>query len=138
MNRELPPAILFDLDDTILSFGTLADDAWKRVVGHYVQNLPGVKSETLLSAVLERRDWYWSDPERHRRGRLGYEDAYGEIVRQAFGQLGLAESELASQIAESYGEVRGSEIKPIAVVKLANAHGNFAILTASRTAVGKS
>ena len=31
MNRELPQAILFDLDDTILSFGTLANAAWRQL-----------------------------------------------------------------------------------------------------------
>jgi len=30
------------------------------------------------------------DPERHRRGRLGLEDAYGDIVRHAFERLRIA------------------------------------------------
>ncbi len=112
MKQPLPPAILFDLDDTILSFGVLADDAWKRVVEHYIPQLPGIATETLLPALLEQRDWYWSDPERHRRGRLGIDDAYGEIVRHAFGLLGITEAGVARRLAEAYGKERGSEIKP--------------------------
>ena len=103
MDQALPPAILFDLDDTILSFATLADEAWKQVVDRYVPKLPGVTAQALLPALLERRDWYWSDPERHRRGRLGFEDAYGEIVRQAFGLLGISAPGLATEIAKAYG-----------------------------------
>ena len=112
MPRPLPPAILFDLDDTILSFATLADAAWKHVVDSYVPQLPGVTADALLPVVLERRDWYWSDPERHRRGRLGIDDAYGEIVRQAFGLIGVAAPEVAGRMAEEYGVVRGKGIRP--------------------------
>ena len=112
MTRPLPPAILFDLDDTILSFATLADEAWKQVVDRYVPKLPGVTAQALLPALLERRDWYWSDPERHRRGRLGFEDAYGEIVRQAFGLLGISAPGLATEIAQAYGAERARDIRP--------------------------
>jgi putative hydrolase of the HAD superfamily len=113
MNRELPQAILFDLDDTILSFGTLANAAWRKVVGHYMPQLPGVTSDALLAAVLERRDWYWCDPERHRRGRLGLEDAYGDIVRHAFEGLGIAAPDLASRLADDYGVERSRDIRPL-------------------------
>ncbi len=113
MSQELPHAILFDLDDTILSFGTLADAAWREVVGQYIPQLPGVTADVLLAAVLERRDWYWSDPERHRRGRLGLEDAYGDIVRHAFELLGIATPGLASQLADDYGMERSRDIRPL-------------------------
>ena len=113
MSQELPHAILFDLDDTILSFGTLADAAWRKVVGQYIPQLPGVTADVLLAAVLERRDWYWSDPERHRRGRLGLEDAYGDIVRHAFEWLGIAALGLASQLADDYGVERSRDIRPL-------------------------
>ncbi len=113
MSQELPHAILFDLDDTILSFGTLADAAWRKVVGQYIPQLPGVTADVLLAAVLERRDWYWSDPERHRRGRLGLEDAYGDIVRHAFELLGIATPGLASQLANDYGVERSRDIRPL-------------------------
>ncbi|MDA0769247.1 MAG: HAD-IA family hydrolase [Chloroflexi bacterium] len=112
MNRELPPAILFDLDDTILSFGTLAEDAWKQVIGEYVPKLNDVSADALYQAVVERREWYWSDPERHRRGRLGIENAYDEIVRQAFTLLGIPSMQLATRLAEDYESTRGAEVKP--------------------------
>lgn len=112
MNPQLPPAILFDLDDTILSFGTLAEAAWRQVVRQYIPLLPGVSAEALFDSIMQRRDWYWGDPERHRRGRLGMEDAYGDIVRMAFQTLGLAPIHLAGQLAKDYEAERSKDIRP--------------------------
>jgi len=53
------------------------------------------------------------DPERHRRGRLGLEDAYGDIVRHAFERLRIAAPGLASQLADDYGVERSRDIRPL-------------------------
>ncbi len=110
--RDLPKAILFDLDDTILSFDNEADTVWTDVCNEFAPKLDGVRPEALRAAIDEHRAWYWSDPERHQRGRLDLELARREIVGGAFGRLGLEIPPVAEEIGLSYAKKREHAIEP--------------------------
>ena len=98
----LPKAILFDLDDTILSYAKMADVVWESVCDRFAPREQGVSPDDLLDAIKEHRDWYWGDPVRHKRGRLNPHVASNEILQKAFDQLGAdVPSSLVSEIAES-------------------------------------
>ena len=64
-----PKAILFDLDDTILDYDSVADRSWKQVCDTVSPKLPGLGTQELFTALKEKARWFWSDPDRHLRGR---------------------------------------------------------------------
>ena len=101
----LPKAILVDLDDTILVYGS-SDQAWRQISNTFGSTIEGLDSEGLFAAIVESRDWYWSDPDRHRKGRLDLSAARRTIVSSALSRLGLDLPRVAQDIAESYASVR--------------------------------
>lgn len=111
MPDPLPKAILLDLDDTILSYGS-PEACWKRVCGRFDGRLPGRTVEDLFTAIDESRLWYWDDPERHRRGRLDLKQARREIVAGAFRRLGIDEPTLSDEIADRYTVEREEGLQP--------------------------
>lgn len=106
----LPKAILLDLDDTILSYGRPAQ-CWQEVCGRFVSR-EGFQPQAVLEAILERGVWYWSDPERHRRGRLDLGMARREVVALAFHRLGIDAPGLANEIADAYTVAREEGLRP--------------------------
>jgi hypothetical protein len=69
--HRMPDAIFPDLDDTILRLDAGAAPCRKRVTDLHAAEL-WLTPEHLLSAIDRTRTWYWSDPGRHREGRLNY------------------------------------------------------------------
>ncbi|OGO30340.1 MAG: hypothetical protein A2Z29_09775 [Chloroflexi bacterium RBG_16_56_11] len=97
----MPVAILFDLDDTLITWNTPPDEVWQEICRRYAAGLEG-----LFEAINKARDWYWGDPERHRRGRLNLFEARREVIRLAFSHLGLDSAALADRIADAYSADR--------------------------------
>lgn len=104
-------AFLFDLDDTILDEGD-AEEAWRAACERAAGGEPRVDAEALLVAIGRARAWYWSDPERHREGRLDLRAARSRLVAMALGDLGLDRSGLADCIADAYGDLRDAAVRP--------------------------
>jgi len=99
---ESPQAVLVDLDDTIVD-GSAVVDCWEvacECCG------PIVDSQTLLAEILRLRDWFWSDPERHRVGRLDLRAARRQIAEMAVTNIGCDDLTLAARIAERYDDCR--------------------------------
>ena len=88
MSINLPKAILLDMDDTILEYGT-ADGCWREVCEAASSRIRPVTSSDLLAAILESRDWFWSEPVRNRNGRLDLPWARRQVVTTVFEQLGM-------------------------------------------------
>jgi putative hydrolase of the HAD superfamily len=118
--RELPTAIFFDLDDTIIDDSANVEDGWRTAIGDAIRELRGLDAETLLRTVFEVRDWYWSDAERHRRGRADLRAASSWIVDESLSRLGFKQPDLARQIAHHYRDLRdqGRSLLPGAVETL--------------------
>lgn len=98
----LPKAILFDLDDTIISFDGVCEPAWKKVCGDFAPRMGMTDADMLLNAIRETRRWYWGDPERHRIGRLDLDNARREVVCLAFKALGCPNDHCAVELADGY------------------------------------
>ena len=113
MSFQLPPTILFDLDDTILAYDAVAEDCWEKVCYQFATKVPGLVSGQLLDVIMETRRWYWSDPERNRRGRLDLHAARREVVSAAIARLGINAPMVANELADSYAVVREKMVKPI-------------------------
>src|SRR5579885_2337177 len=112
MLNHFPRAILFDLDDTLLMDSANAEECWLSACQRCCPPTGAIEPEALLAAIHTYRDWFWSDPERHRQGRLDLEAARYAIVAGALLQLGIEHPTLASAVAQAYAELRDKAIQP--------------------------
>jgi putative hydrolase of the HAD superfamily len=106
--HDLPRAIFFDLDDTIIDDSANVHDAWLTVVESRSSALPGLAPADVVALVHEVREWFWSDPERHRTGRADLRAASTWIIGEALSRFGIKDAALARGIAESYRDLRES------------------------------
>jgi len=111
MANEYPRAILFDLDDTILDYSGGVDRTWSGVCAFHAPAVP-CDGARLQAAIRQAAQWHWSDPERHRAGRLDMRTARTQIVTQALRTLGHDQPALARQIAHEYSDARDRDIAP--------------------------
>ncbi len=95
-------AILFDLDDTIITGDVGTDELWKTLCYQYADLIEGLQGETLYSEISKTRDWYWADPERHRIKRLNLVKARRELVELVFSKLGIENEEVCYSLADSF------------------------------------
>lgn len=107
-----PRALILDLDDTILTHDAGAAGCWDRACAELAPRAVGCEPERLRAAIDGYKNWYWSDPERHRLGRLNLDAAREEIVVGALRWLGIDAREAARAIALRYGELREAGIEP--------------------------
>jgi putative hydrolase of the HAD superfamily len=129
----LPKGILLDLDDTILSMNAYVDRCWREVSASFAGRDGGLTAEQLLAAIDEARKWYWSDPDRHRRGRLDLARARSEVVAIALKSLGRPEDG-ARALADAYGEAMERYMRPFpgaieAIKKLSEKKIRLALVT---------
>lgn len=99
--RALPRAVLVDLDDTIVDGGAVVD-CWKVAC----ECCPPDVEPQVLAELLRLRDWYWSDPVRHRQGRLDLSAARRHIAGLALVTIGCDAAGLADRMAERYDRCR--------------------------------
>jgi putative hydrolase of the HAD superfamily len=112
MTERLPKAILLDMDDTILADTVNAPRCWRVVCDRFTAEAPGLIPDRLLAEIERARDWYWSDPERHRRGRLSMARARQEVVSIALEALGVEQPDLARRIAQDFTALREAALRP--------------------------
>ena len=106
-----PAAILFDLDDTILDEEGIVAPAWRAICADIAARVPELNQAALLEAISRDRDWYWSDPERHRVGRTNPVEASQGIIHRSLKTLGHDLPALARSAAISYREFRSNRIQ---------------------------
>ena len=110
--RPLPNFLLIDLDDTILSYSAAGDQCWEDLCTFFAPQLGNISSDELLSAINQSRQWFWSDPERHRRGRLDLINSRREIVAMAFDQLNIGNHRIGQELADSFTTRREELAQP--------------------------
>lgn len=96
-------AILFDLDDTLISFDGASEKAWDICSADFVRrhSCPFTTDE-LLSTLKKIRKWYWSDPVRHKAGREDMLKARRDIVAKALSELGTYDVKISNEFADYY------------------------------------
>ena len=105
---DLPAAIFFDLDDTILDDSANVYEAWRTAVESHQRELAGLGLEALLTTIETVREWYWSDTSRHKVGRMDLRAASTGIAAEAMYRHGASDPELARRIAHLYRDIRES------------------------------
>ena len=107
----LPKAILLDMDDTILAYSAGAEDTWRALCAGVAPRL-SLLPQALYHAVERQRQWYWSDPERHRHGRQDMDASRAEIFRAALAGLGVEAGPLPGEMALQFADLREGAIRP--------------------------
>jgi HAD superfamily hydrolase (TIGR01509 family) len=102
-----PAALLFDLDDTLVLFDGTTKEAWEKTCALFAPRI-GRDPGELYRAIREHARWYWSDPERHREGRLMVEEARRRLVAETLRKLGLPDDALAGRLADHYSALQES------------------------------
>jgi putative hydrolase of the HAD superfamily len=87
VSRVLPKAILFDLDDTLISAYNRPDLAWVVIAQEFAAELHPIEPDEAAAAINHAADVFWADAERHRVGRLQLLDARAVIIADAFAAL---------------------------------------------------
>jgi putative hydrolase of the HAD superfamily len=82
------------------------------VCRRYENELPDVTADALYAALLVDRDWFWSDADRHRRGRIDMLGARRQIVARSFSRLALDLPDLALRLADDYTQERHRRVEP--------------------------
>ena len=104
LNAGYPRGALFDLDDTILSINARVEESWYKVSADFSSRYDNLHVDRLMAAIGEVKDWYWSDLERHRQGRLKLAIARREVVEIALARLGINDSKAAGELSDAYGK----------------------------------
>ncbi len=114
MTADLPPAIIFDMDDTILSDDKAAEKCWRQVCQEFADQISGlnVGADALLTEIRQVRRWYWDDPARSHRGGLDLVVARREILTLAFDNLDVRAPELAQEIVDVYLKLKSNMVQP--------------------------
>jgi putative hydrolase of the HAD superfamily len=107
-----PAALLLDLDDTVLCYGAVANACWEAACVAHAPRLAAVDPARLAAALRESRRWFWSDPERHRQGRLDPARARRQVALAAFSSLGLDAPEVAVDLADEFSRTREERVEP--------------------------
>lgn len=105
---NMPKLIIFDLDDTLISWDAVAGELWRRACRETCHGEP-YDVDLLAERIRRAGHWYWSDPERHRRGRLDLYETRRAVARHAFAELGIARPDLVDRIADAYSRIREDE-----------------------------
>jgi putative hydrolase of the HAD superfamily len=97
---ELPPAILFDLDDTILAAYGQPHIAWARVAEEFAPSFAPLQPSTVSAAIVAQAKVFWSDETRHKYWRHRLNEARTQVVAGAFADLLAGSASLGPELAE--------------------------------------
>ena len=112
---KLPKAILFDLDDTILSAYSRPEAAWLAVAEEFALEIGTLAPKELAARVQRHADRFWRNPEDHRVWRQNLGAARREIVSAAMAELdaescGAFAAEVGMRLADRFTAYRDEKI----------------------------
>src|SRR5579862_8417519 len=113
----LPTAILFDLDDTILSAFGQAAGQWQRVVAEFTEHIGRHRADAVVAAMHDYSRYLWADAGRHKYWRHRIGEARRHIVVNAFAGLCAAnggsppERTVCDAIADRFNELQHAELR---------------------------
>ncbi len=105
-----PEAIFFDLDDTLIFSHGRPRETWMATLRGFEGRFGDRTAVELGEVMMASARWFWSDPARHREGRLDLGQARQTIVGRALAELGLADEALRDAIGEAFEARRWQEM----------------------------
>jgi putative hydrolase of the HAD superfamily len=141
--KKNPQAVLIDLDDTIILDDSVSVSVWRSVCQKYALIIGKVTADELYTLIRAVTNAYWSDPERHRVGRLDLYQTRRELVAKALTESGLGSSTLGYQIADAFSAEKDRLIAPLpgaieTLQKLKDNHISLALVTNGGSLVQRS
>ena len=107
---ELPRAILFDLDDTIITTRTRRDQAWADVATEFAHELQPFAPALLAQAIRAEAQAFFTNAENAVVWRQSLREARREVVRRAFRRLGKSgraqRTALPHRLADRFSDVQ--------------------------------
>ena len=108
---QLPKAVLFDLDDTIVSAYKRPELAWTAVIGEFSGDLGSLSPAQTVAAIGAAARDFWADPQQHRIWRQKMRKARREIVARGFARLAaegraIPGRALQTRIADRFSDYR--------------------------------
>lgn len=108
----IPKAILFDLDDTILSDDIVAEQAWKETCDIHANRIKPITSNQLFSVINSERIAFWNNPVNLREGAWrNLPQSRRIIVKSALSKLGYENEEIASDIVITYSDLKAKLVR---------------------------
>jgi putative hydrolase of the HAD superfamily len=111
---NLPRAILFDLDDTLIRAYAQPEEAWTRLLHIFAVHLDAHDAaaiERMRVAVMEESRNFWNDRAAAAKWRLDIPQARRLAVRQGLARVGKSDEALADKIADAFTEMRRNEYR---------------------------
>lgn len=105
-DAPLPKGLLCDMDDTILDSSGAREQCWREAYAAAAGRLGGLEWPVFITAITRQERWFWSDPERHKRGRMDLKAACRETTQAALVEVGVDLPELAAVLADHYRDLR--------------------------------
>ena len=110
---ELPAAILFDMDDTVVDTYRASRAAWEQAAAAAARR-HGLDRRQALQAFLAADRWYWQEPEREDWGRLHQAAARTRIARRALRQLAWRDDGISQWVGPFVVQARIEALRPFA------------------------
>ena len=111
LNEQLPAAILFDMDDTIIDTYSASVMAWK-AAAEIIASKHNRNAQETFNACWRADRQFFEDPEKEDWGRLNQVEAREYVVRQALDQLGWNDVEVSNWIGSFVIQKRVSLLEP--------------------------
>ena len=111
MPAKLPPAIIFDMDDTILSNDETADKCWRQVCKDFNHRLEVGNAEDFSSMVLDVDRRFWADPKLSVRGGRDLLRARRDVLSLTFDLYGIEDEALLDEMAAAFQALKSATIE---------------------------
>jgi putative hydrolase of the HAD superfamily len=111
---DLPRAILFDLDDTLIRAYAQPEEAWTRLLHFFAAHLEAPDAaaiERVRLAIMDESRAFWSNRAEAAKWRLDIAGARRLAVRRGLARLGNSDQGLADHIADAFTELRRAEYR---------------------------
>ncbi len=107
-----PRAVLFDMDDTLISAYRQPEQAWRAIFAEFEGDLAGWETEAVVQAVTAAAERFWADESRHRVGRLNLLEARAGIIGEGFAALGrdVPDGSVLRRISARYDSYRNEQM----------------------------
>ncbi len=105
-------ALLLDLDDTILDNRAGLEAAWSEIARFLATSLGNVEAAVVEAQLRKSSDWFWSDDERHRHGRLDMPGSRRAVLTHVLEVVGRPSPSLAAEATTLYCKLRDDGLAP--------------------------